>query len=119
MDNKSATTIPTPVLKPIPVAKPQPVKNSLFFTEEFDLLIRNRQRALFQGKAAAVTTKNEGGIFDVLPQHTHFISIIKEFVTVTKLDGTTQQFPIDAGVLKVYQNQVRIYIGIFTLDKKK
>lgn len=95
----------------------QPAKSDLFFTEEFDLMIRNRQRVLYQGKAAAVSTKNDGGVFDVLPQHTHFISIIKEFITITKLDSSTQQIPIDTGVLKVYQNQVRVYIGIYTLQK--
>lgn len=106
--------------QPVPALKPAaPPKASLFFTEEFDLLIRNRQRSLYEGKAAAVSTKNDEGAFDILPQHVHFISIIKEYITITKLDGTTQQFPIDIGVLKVYQNQVRIYIGIYTLDKKK
>jgi F0F1-type ATP synthase epsilon subunit len=92
---------------------------SLFFNEEFDLLIRNRQRALYQGKAAAVSTKNDDGPMDILPQHIHFISIIKEFITITKLDGTTQEFPLDMGVLKVYQNQVRIYIGIYSEEGKK
>ncbi len=103
-----------------PVAAPTAIqKNALFFGQEFDLLIRNRSHALFQGKAAAVTSRNENGVMDVLPQHTHFITIIKEFVTVTKIDGTTQQFPIDIGVMKVYENQVRIYIGIYSLEKKK
>ncbi len=96
-----------------------PMTSTLFFTEEFDLLIRNRQRALYQGKAAAVSTKNDDGPFDILPQHIHFISIIKEFITITKLDGTTQEFPLDTGVLKVYQNQVRIYIGLYSEGGKK
>ena len=102
-------------LKPVPA----PQKREIFFNEEFDLLIRNRQRALYQGKAAAISSRNDDGLLDILPQHMHFISIIKEFVTVIKLDGTTQNFPIDIGVLKVYQNQVRIYIGIYTLEKGK
>lgn len=102
-----------------PAIPPPPTSDTLFFKEEFDLLIRNRQRAIYQGKAAAVSTKNDNGPLDVLPQHIHFISIVKEYVNVIKLDGTTQQIPFDTGVLKVYQNQVRIYIGIYSLSAKK
>lgn len=94
-----------------------PPAKDLFFQEEFTLIIRDRQTVIFDGKAAAISTKNESGPLDILPEHTNFISLVKEFVLLEKLDGGKQKIDIDTGVVKVIKNDVRIYLGIFSSGK--
>jgi F0F1-type ATP synthase epsilon subunit len=49
-----------------------------------------------------------------LPEHTNFITLVKEFIRLEKLDGTKQKFDIDTGIVKVTTNDVRIYLGVFS-----
>jgi F0F1-type ATP synthase epsilon subunit len=93
--------------------------NELFYKEEFKLLIRDKQRVLFQGNASAVSTKNANGLLDILPEHINFISLVKDFIHVMKIDGTKSEFAIDMGIVKVYQNEVHVYLGIFSTSSKK
>lgn len=88
-------------------------------SQEFVCLIRDKETVLYEGKAKALTSRNEQGIFDVLPQHTQFISIIKEFITIVKEDGTSQKIDIDTGIAHVFQNDVKIYLGIFSIASEK
>ena len=94
------------------------MSNDIFYREEFMLLVRDRQKVLYEGKVSAVTTRNESGLLDILPEHIHFIALIKDFVHLIKADGTEQKIPIDTGVVKVYENEVRVYLGLFSSSKK-
>ncbi len=74
--------------------------------------IQNANNVLFEGEATALSSFNEKGPFDVLPFHTHFISIVKNQITVYEPTGKKQQFPIDGGVLRVLDDVVDILLGI-------
>lgn len=74
--------------------------------------IKNRQGTMFSETAKAVSSYNDKGPFDILPEHENFISIIKQKIIIHKLDNKTQEFKIDNGVLRVYKNNVNIFIGI-------
>lgn len=73
---------------------------------------RTPDKILFQGEAQSVSSINGKGPFDILGQHENFISLIKDTLVIFAKDGKRQQFPIDTGILKVYNNQVNIFIGI-------
>lgn len=93
--------------------------DKIFYNQSFDCLIRDRERILYQGKALAITTKNETGVLDILPEHTHFITIIQNSLEIVQKDGKTLNIPVTKGILKVYEGEVRIYLGIFsTLSKR-
>ena len=79
------------------------------------LIVRERERVLFEGEASALSSFNERGLFDILPEHTNFISLIKDFLVVHKLDGTQSEIKIKDGVLKVYKNRVWVYLGILSV----
>lgn len=64
-----------------------------------DLVIRNKLGIIYNDKVEAVSSKNDKGIFDILPEHENFISVIKEM-------------KIENGILRAYKNRVNIYIGI-------
>jgi F0F1-type ATP synthase epsilon subunit len=75
-----------------------------------DVSVRNPEELLFQGEASSVTTYNEKGLFDVLPIHENFISIIKDKVIVRGKAGE-REFPVVKGVIKVEENAVDVFLG--------
>lgn len=78
------------------------------------LAVRSREKTLFEGEVKAVTSYNDKGIFDILPYHTNFITLIKKSLIIHKIEGNSEELKVDSGVLKVSQNQVHVYLGILT-----
>lgn len=76
------------------------------------LKIQTKEGISFNDKVKAVTSYNDQGIFDVLPEHENFISVIKNKVIIHLLDGKDKEMKIDTGVLKVYTNEVHIFLGL-------
>lgn len=76
-----------------------------------NLVIKNKDGILFEGQARALTSINEKGIFDVLPLHENFISVINDFVRIHKTDGQVTDIKITSGVINVKENDVNIYVG--------
>lgn len=76
------------------------------------LLIRSREKLLFNGPVLAVSSVNESGPFDILPEHINFISIIKDFITIRLPDGKIQRISINDAILKAINNDVKIFLGI-------
>ena len=82
-------------------------KNSII-----ELSIKSKVRILFEGGCHSLTSKNERGVFDILPFHTNFVTLISDYVIVDKGLKTEQSFRIERGVLYVLSNKVDIYVGI-------
>lgn len=77
-----------------------------------DVNVKSKAKTLFEGGAHSVTSKNERGVFDILPFHTNFVTLITEYVIIDKGLKTEQSFKIEKGVLYVLSNKVDIYVGI-------
>lgn len=92
--------------------------NNIFSKKTFDCLVRDRERILYEGPAFAICSENESGKLDVLPEHTHFISIIQHSLDIIRNDGKTLSIPVSKGILKVLDGDVRIYLGIFSAASK-
>ena len=75
------------------------------------VVIKNKDGVLFEGLARALTSYNEKGVFDVLPLHENFISVVKDFIRIHKTDGKTQDVKITTGVVNVIKNKVNVYVG--------
>ncbi len=65
----------------------------------------------FQGKARAISSKNHLGKFDILPNHTNFISLIFDTLTLYLPRGKIN-YKFKRGVLEVSDNKVRIFLGL-------
>lgn len=76
------------------------------------LKIQTKEGTSFNDKVKAVTSYNDKGIFDVLPEHENFISVVKNKIIIHLLDGKDKEMKIDTGVLKVYSNEVHIFLGL-------
>ena len=74
--------------------------------------IKSKTKILFDGPVKTVSSKNERGVFDILPLHTNFITLISDYVILDKGLPTEKKFDIEKGVLYVLSNKVDVYVGI-------
>ena len=74
--------------------------------------IKSKEKVLFEGAVKTVTSKNERGVFDILPFHTNFITLIKDYVVFNKGQDDEKKFDMEKGVLYVMSNEVNVYVGI-------
>lgn len=85
---------------------------SITHGQTFLITVRSREATYFSGKVSALTSLNDKGPFDILAHHTHFISLIRDGVTIKKPDGTDTLISFSEGVIKVKDDVVEVYIGI-------
>lgn len=85
--------------------------------ERLYLQVKNRETTLYQGEVRAITSYNEVGTFDVLPEHANFISLIQKSLIIHELRGSKNEIKFDVALLRVSENKVEIYLGITSLGK--
>ncbi len=73
-------------------------------------VIRSKDQLLYQGNVSALTSYNDKGTFDVLPEHINFISLIKDRLIVHEKIGQNKEIKVGRGILKVFSNKVFVYI---------
>jgi F0F1-type ATP synthase epsilon subunit len=72
--------------------------------------MKNRESIIFDGQVNAISSYNDVGLFDVLPMHENFISLIKDKIILHSNNGN-KEYKINGGVLKVKDDKVDIYLG--------
>lgn len=87
---------------------------NIFYKQTFPVLIRDKERIVYKGQALSLTAWNHKGIFDVLPGHSHIVSIIEKRLDIIKDDGKSLSVPIVKAILKVFQGEARVYMGVFS-----
>ena len=76
------------------------------------LLVTSRENVIYKGEVLSLTSVNEKGIFDVLPMHANFISLISAKLIIGEKDGSKKEIKINNGLLRVQQNRVEVYVGL-------
>jgi len=76
------------------------------------LRIRDREKVLFEGVIASLTSENKVGTFDVLARHTNFIALLDEKLILRHMDGREEEMVIEQGVMRVEANKIQVYLGI-------
>lgn len=74
--------------------------------------VLSSEGTLFEGDAQAITSYNPDGLFDVLPLHENFISIIEKQLIITEYPDKKKEIPMQSGVLRVIENNIEIYLGV-------
>ncbi len=74
-------------------------------------IIKTRQQTLYEGDIVALTSRNKRGVFDILPQHSNFITLLDSVIVVHEPSGRQQQFPVPNGVLQVSENSMQVFLG--------
>ena len=76
------------------------------------VVVRDRKGVVWEGQATAVTGRNVVVTFDVLPEHSNFISIISKKLIVKTADKKNREFNVESGIMQVRENKVMIYLGV-------
>jgi len=64
----------------------------------------------YQGEALALSSQNELGVFDVLPNHANFISTISDKITIYTSKNQIIQYTFKTGILEVTDNKVKVFL---------
>lgn len=76
------------------------------------LTVRNRVQVLFEGNVLAMSSVNDSGPFDVLPQHANFISLVQQYIRILDENNRNHEIAVDNGVLRVRENRAVAYLGV-------
>jgi F0F1-type ATP synthase epsilon subunit len=80
---------------------------------KFHLKVVSREGSVFEGDVASISSYNEKGEFDVLAEHTNFISLIKKGLTIREEEKSPEKnIPFDNALIRVRENNVEVYVGI-------
>lgn len=76
-----------------------------------ELIVKSREKIVFQGEVDNVSSYNKIGLFNILKDHSNFISVVEKKLII-KQKGATQEIPVDHALMKVRENKVYVYLGI-------
>ena len=76
------------------------------------LHMRNSQKVIYNGEINSLTSYNQKGIFDILPSHSNFISMIKDKIIFTPSGGQKVTYPITTAIMRVTSNKVSIFFQL-------
>lgn len=74
--------------------------------------VRERTRILYDGNATGLTSKNSKGVFDILLNHSNFISLVTETLVIHTVEGRDVSLPMNNALIKVKENKVEVYVGV-------
>lgn len=77
--------------------------------KKISVTVRNRQRVVFQAEADSLSSKNDVGVFDILPSHANFISIVRDRITIHRGDND-DVVEAETGILRTIGNKVEVYL---------
>jgi F0F1-type ATP synthase epsilon subunit len=97
--------------------QPSPVVNKPI-TDHIHVMVRNRTQILFEGDVESLTSINDTGTFDVLPQHANFISLIKTQLILRPRGGEKKEISFTTGILKVKDTTVHCYIDLLATENR-
>lgn len=88
------------------------MENQASNKETLNVFIKSRSKTYFQGEALSVSSNNATGVFDILPRHANFITLINDYITVVTQEKEVKKFEIESGVLRVLSDRVNIYLTV-------
>lgn len=77
-----------------------------------NVLVQDRSGIQYQGEVKAITSRNPVGIFDVLPRHINFITVVRDKLVLHQVNGSKMELNINNGVMRVSENKVEIYLEV-------
>lgn len=84
-----------------------------FVKPTFNLLITNPERIFFDGEAYSISSKNDSGPFDILPNHAHFVSLLNDVkVEVVSKEEKKLTFAVARGLISAKDNKVRVFVDL-------
>lgn len=67
---------------------------------------------IWEGEAESITAENTTGIFDILPRHANFITILKQAPIKIQTKKEEKEFVFPRALLYANNNTIKIYAGV-------
>jgi F0F1-type ATP synthase epsilon subunit len=77
-----------------------------------NVVVRSRQGVVYEGELFAVTSYNKVGMFDILPEHANFVTMISKKVILRRVGGLSEEINVEKGVVMVERNNVQVFLGV-------
>lgn len=77
---------------------------------KINVVIRQKKGLVWQGEADALSSTNEIGNFDILPEHAHFVGLVEKYIEV-HIGEQVKRWEIERGILNVRDTIVEVYLG--------
>lgn len=82
-------------------------------TVKLHIKIHSPYRTYFDGPASSISATNDTGLFDVLPEHHRFMTILNAGELVVRGEGDAKQiYKIDRGIMHVRDNRVIVFLDV-------
>jgi F0F1-type ATP synthase epsilon subunit len=76
------------------------------------VIVRDRNKVLYDGQATGLSCKNSKGTFDILLNHANFISLVNETLYIHEGNGVDKVIPMNNAIIKAKENVVEVYVGV-------
>ena len=80
--------------------------------ETLSVTINSPEKIVWEGIADVVTSENSQGIFNILPEHANFVTVIEKKPIYIQHKKEKDEFFFDTAVLSVNANVVTIYVDL-------
>jgi F-type H+-transporting ATPase subunit epsilon len=82
---------------------------------KLSVVIKTREGILFEGEAEAVSARNTTGEFDILPEHSQFVTSITGAVKIHLDGGKLKVIELAQAILHVKDDKVEIFGQTLTI----
>lgn len=79
-------------------------------THTLQLKVMTPRETLYDGPVRSLSSVNDQGRFDILGQHSRFISVVKDELVVRDEHKKKHIFEIDSGVVHCQDDDVKVYV---------
>lgn len=80
--------------------------------DKLNVIARGPFKIYYEGTAESVTATNKVGLFDILPEHTDFFSILSPGEVIIETGTNTINFNINNGIITVRDNEVMLFVNM-------
>lgn len=81
-------------------------------TDELSVKVESPASVIWEGPASAVSSVNNVGPFDILPDHANMITLVEGVPIRVLSGGQERSFSFARAVISVHENTVSIYVDI-------
>lgn len=83
-------------------------------SETLHVSVRDKNGIILEQDVFGLTSYNDLGVFDVLPEHENFISLINHKLLIRSdfNDSADKEIAVGTGLIKVLHDKVDIYVGL-------
>jgi F0F1-type ATP synthase epsilon subunit len=80
--------------------------------QTLEVIVRSRNGIEMEDMADSISSENVAGVFDILPGHTNFITVVNNKIIIRLHNKQVKEYSIQSGVISVEGTKVSIFLGL-------